>query len=529
MFDLLIKDGTVIDGTGAVAYQASIGVKDGVIREIGALADAQAQETIDGRGLTVTPGFINTHSHSDTVLPFENRGYNILGQGITTEITGHCGDSVIPLSGALVADMKTYLPEDRFREIESMPRDARSVLERLGKSPLGTNVACMVGHGTIRYETMGLEDRPPSAGDMDRMKALLAEAMEAGAYGLTSGLIYPPGVYAREEELIGLAKTAAAYGGVYATHMRNEADRVVESVEEAIRLGERAGLPVLISHHKIAGKQNWGKSAETLARIDRANRMGFTVRCDQYPYRAGATSLMTALPPEFATYGRQEYANKLKDTQFRRTIRGLLLKQDGGFENLVRHSGYDGVLILSAPATPWARGKTLRELADAESREPDDVMFDLLADNAGDVMAAFFSMCEEDIRRILSNQYTMGATDAYYANEFLCGDHPRFTGSFVRILSQYVRGEGLLPLPEAVRKLTKMPAELFGLGSKGVLARGYDADIVVFDYEALRDAADFNNPLAPNEGVKYVLVNGSVALRDDRATGVLAGRILKKR
>jgi N-acyl-D-amino-acid deacylase len=529
MFDLLIRDGTVIDGTGKEPYCASIGIKDGTIQAIGDLQDAQSAETINAQGLHVTPGFINTHSHSDIVLLFDNKGENMLSQGITTEVAGHCGESVIPLSDIMLSDFKTWLPEELFREIQNLRRDPRSIMEHISKSGPGTNIALMVGHGTIRSKVMGYDDRIPTIQDMDKMKALLQEAMEAGAFGMTSGLIYPPGVYAQEDELIQMCIIVAAYGGIYASHMRNESDRVVDSVAETIRVAEIAGLPALISHHKIAGKHNWGKSKDTLTLIDQANQKGLKIRCDQYPYHAGATSLISALPPAFASDGQLEYVNKLKDGQIRHTIKQLLRRSDAGFENLISYSGYDGVLVLYAPLTTWAQGKTILEIAIAQGEEPEDVIFDLIIANNGNIQAAFFSMGEEDIQRIMQSQYAMGATDAYFTNAYLSCDHPRFKGAFIKILSEYVRDKKVLPLPEAIRKLTSLPANMVGLKSKGVLAEGYDADIVVFDYASLRATSDFVNPLAPNEGVRFVLVNGKIAVKDDEATGVRAGKLLYKR
>lgn len=529
MFDLMIRGGMVIDGTGKAPYRADIGIKGDKIQEIGDLGDAQATETIDAEGLYVTPGFINTHSHSDLVLLFENKGENMLSQGITTEVTGHCGESVIPLSKTMVADFKKWLPDDRLREIQSLGRDPRSVMDYIGSRGAGTNVALMVGHGTIRSEVMGYDDRTPTAQEMDRMKALLAETMEAGAFGMTSGLIYLPGVYAREEELVELCKTAAAFGGIYCSHMRNESDRVVEAVAETIRVAEKAGLPALISHHKIAGKHNWGKSKETLALIEAANGRGVKVRCDQYPYHAGATSLLSAMPPAYASGGQEGYVGKLKDAGIRQEIKQLLRCGDAGFENLIWDSGYEGILVLHAPATPEAQGMTIADIAAIRGDEPEDVIFDLIVANNGDIQAAFFTMDEEDIRRIMQSPYAMGATDAYFKSAYLPCDHPRFKGSFVKILSEYVRDKKVLPLEEAVRKLTSLPADMLGLKTKGVLARGFDADIVIFDYKTLRATSDFIHPLAPNEGVKYVLVNGKIALKDDEATGVCAGRLLRRR
>lgn len=529
MFDLLIRDALVLDGMGEDAYPASIGVRDGKIEAVGALTDARAGEVIDAAGLYAAPGFIDTHSHSDIVLLFEHRGVNMLSQGITTQIAGNCGDSIAPLTDAALADMKSFLPAETYEEISKLKRDPGSMTEHLEKIALGVNVALMAGHGTLRYAVMGYDDRPPTAREMDAMKALLAEAMEAGAFGLTSGLIYPPGVYAGEEELTELCKTAAARGGVYASHMRNESDYVEDSVAETIRVAERAGLPAVVSHHKIAGRKNWGKSRATLAQIDEANRRGLKVRLDQYPYQAGATNLLSALPPVFAANGQLEYVKKLRDRGIRREIRAQLARDDAGFDNLIRSCGYGGALVLAAPMTPNARGKTIEEIATERGAEPDEVVFDLLVENDGSVPSAFFSMGEEDIRRIMRSPYAMGGTDSYFVNDYVSTDHPRFMGSFIKILAEYARDKKALSLPEAVRKLTSLPADMFGLASKGRLAAGFDADIVLFDYGRLCATSDFVRPLAPNEGVKYVLVRGTIALKDDAVTGARAGKLLKRR
>ncbi len=528
MLDYFIEGGSILDGRGGEPYTANVGIQNGEIRFVGASEHVQARETIAAAGLCVAPGFINTHSHTDIVLLFEQRGENILGQGITTEVAGNCGISLIPFSEAIRSDLRSALSDDTFREIKRLYSAPHAFMDQISRLTFGTNIALLVGHGMIRSEVMGYENRPATPGELERMRALLAEAMEMGAFGLSSGLIYPPGVFAGEHELTALCETAAEYDGIYASHIRSESDHVVESVEETIRVSECAGLPALISHHKIGGRHNWGKSRETLALIESANARGQKVRCDQYPYAAGATNLMNALPPKYAENGQAAYLKKLESAQMRNEITRLMKSRDAGFENLILHSGYDGVLVLGAPNTPSAQGKTILALARERNCEPEQIVFDLILENNGNVQAAFFTMAEEDIRQIMRSRYTMGGTDAFYENPYLTSDHPRFRGSFVKILSEYARDQGVMPLPEAVRKLTSLPADLLGLRTKGIIAEGYDADVIIFDEDALRAGSSYFEPHAPNEGVHYVFVNGQIALRDDSATGVLAGELLRK-
>lgn len=527
MLDILIKNGTIINGSGKKRYKGNIGLKDGKIEFIGCCCEKEAKETIDAEGLIVTPGFIDFHSHSDITLLYETRAINMLGQGITTELTGHCGMTLAPKVDEVFSMIKHYVDDEKYEELGKTSETVAGFLDYIEKSRLGTNVGFFVGHGAVRGKVLGYENRKPAKKELEKMKDIVREAMEAGALGMSTGLIYPPGVYADEDELVELCKVVAEYGGIYASHMRSEGNWIIESVKETIRIGEKAGVSVVISHHKIAGKQNWGKSKETLALVEEANQRGVKVRLDQYPYKAGATGLIDALPPKYAVDGPIKLLEKLKDEKIRKEMKEQLMSSEADFENLIYGCGLDGVLILDARITKDLSGKTIAQIAKELNKDPYDTIFDLIIDNKGEVEAAYFMMDDEDIERIMKHKFVMGGTDSAHVSEKIPAGHPRFTGTFVKILSKYVRDKGIVELEEGIRKLTSLPADIAELKTKGLLKEGYDADIVIFDYENLKANSDFTNPSAPNEGIKYVLVNGKVAVKNDAVTGICAGKVIR--
>ena len=529
MLDILIKGGTIVDGTGCPAYRGDHGIVGDRIAFIGTNCPMAAKKVIDAEGLLVTPGFVDSHSHGDDTILLEKRAVNQLLQGVTTEITGNCGISVIPEPWELFRQMPQPVSDSLGNGLRTIPARASDMLRFIERQPKGVNMAFLIGHGTIRSMVMGYDDRKPATAELDAMKALLREAMEAGAIGMSSGLVYPPGVYADTDELIELCRVVAAYGGIYTTHMRNEADGVVASVQETIQIAEEAGIPTVISHHKICGKRNWGRSEETTRLIREANARGAKIRCDQYPYNASETTLISVLPPRFVTGGRRQVLQDLHDPAVRRAIRQVLESETCDFENMVADSGFESMLVAKAPETPAFCGLTLAEAAARQHKDPYDMMFDLLIANHGDVFIILFEMCEEDIRRIMACPFTMGGSDSNYTNGEILALHPRYTGTFPRILSHYVRDQGVCSLEEAIRKLTFLPANMAGLSGKGRLCAGYDADITVLDYPHLRANASFSEPAAGNEGIKFVFVNGQLAVENDAVTGALAGRVLKNR
>ncbi|WP_353096870.1 D-aminoacylase [Tissierella praeacuta] len=527
MYDLLIKNGIIIDGTGEKRYQADIGIEGGKIVYIGNDYDQTAKEIIEAEGFLITPGFIDCHSHSDVALLVETRARNKLLQGITTEITGNCGDSVLTSTDGFFEEIKPYIYDEQYQALLNIPWNAKDVIHYIEQSSLGTNIAFLAGHGTIRENVMGNGNRPPSNVEMEQMKSLVREAMEAGALGMSTGLLYPPGVYAKEDELVELSKVVGEYNGFYASHIRDEGNYVINSVQEAISIGQKAQLPILISHHKIAGRQNWGKSEETLKLIEEANQSGIKVRLDQYPYIASCTGLSSTLPPKYEADGLDSLMKRLKDQAIRQEIKQLIIKNDGDFENMIVSNGFEGILIVVAPKTKEVCGKTIAQIAAETNQDPYEVIFDLLVENNGNVTAVYFEMDDIDIERIMAYHYTMGGSDGGSMIDEMPVEHPRVTGTFIRIISDYIRSRKIVPLEEGIRKLTSMPAEFAGFKTKGIIKVGYDADLVILDYENLKDHADFTNPGTPNQGVKYVLVNGRIAVKNDQITGICAGKIIR--
>lgn len=526
MYDLIIKNGTVVDGAGSPRYNADIAVTDGKIVAIKNAISVETETTmvIDAKGLVIAPGFIDNHSHSDLLVLCDNSGYNMLEQGITTEITGMCGLGLAPASPGLLKYVGgEAIYKERTDLIMSL-LDHASLFNTIGKMDTGTNIVFNVAHGAIRIAVMGFENRKPTDSEMSKMKELVREGMDSGAIGLSTGLIYPPGVYTLEDEIVELCKVVVEYGGRYYTHIRNESHNVIEAVKEAIRIGEKAGIPVIISHHKIAAKDNWGASLETLRLIDEANSKGIEVSADMYPYNAGATYLKTALPPKYSTQGTEVLVEMLKDKSIRQEVREGILGDRTSFENLVLNCGFENIRVIMS-GYPNAEGKTIAQYAAEIGADPFDVMFDVIIKSEGNAFGVFTMMSDEDIERIMVHPSVMYGTDGMVVTKGL-SSVPRAYGTFPRILGRYVREKKLLPLEEAVRKMTSLPASKAGLLEKGLIKPGFDADLVIFNPETIIDRSELNNIAAKNEGIAYVLVNGRIAVKDNAVTGIKAGRVI---
>jgi len=530
MFDLVILNGRIVDGSGGAAFVGDIAVQDGEIIAVGGCSQGGAERSIDAEGLIVTPGFIDHHSHSDLSLLGPHRFDNKLEQGITTEVVGQCGHSAAPVRrGELERAGKLYgVPEDRIGLLAERLGSFGDYVDYLESIELGDNWAFYVGHGAIRELVLGYENRPPTNHELEEMKNHVRQAMEAGALGLSTGLIYPPGSYADTDELVALLEVVAQYGGTYTTHMRSEGDGILDAIEEALEIGERAGVPVNISHLKVCGRKNWNKLEKVFELIEGAQQRGLKVRADMYPYLAGSTGLIDALPHRLSEQGPEKLVENLRDSRFRKIV-WEELQADTGFENLIEYCGFDGIRILGAITTKEVVGKSLAEIARERSTAPFDTLCDILVENNGKVRAGYFIRDEAQLARIFSRPYVMGGTDGSIESEILPGGHPRSIGTFPRLIRKFVREEKTLGIEEAVRKLTFLAADTAGLERKGLIKDGFDADIVVFDLERLTDHADFANPTAKNEGMKCVIVNGSIAVEDDHCTGVNAGKVLRRR
>jgi N-acyl-D-amino-acid deacylase len=481
--------------------------------------------------MTVCPGFIDAHSHDDAYLLINPQGDQKVRQGVTTDVIGNCGFSLAPISNEHRADLRNalaimggkYLPEEIWKL--SSFNDFLTILEG---AELGINVVPLVGHGTIRIAVIGFENRAPTESELAEMKQLTAEAMQTGAFGLSSGLIYVPANYAGTEEIIELAKVAGQFNGIYTTHMRNESDQQMAAIDETLRIASEAGIAAHISHHKIVGRDNWGQSKDTLKLMATARANGLTVTCDQYPYPAGSTILAAALPPQIQAQGPQVFTEKLKDPAVRQAIINEMENgSDAPWENFIKSGGFKNIVISVAPQHEQYIGKSIAQIAEIEAKKPYDVFFDLLIEEGLEVIMVIFMMDEADIIRIMQDPITMIGTDGIPG--FGAGKvHPRMIGTFPRVLGRYVRQQGVIRLEEAVRKMTSLPAQTFGLYKKGILREGLDADIVIFDPQTIIDRSTFDDPSQPPTGISWVIVNGEVAVEQGKVNGATSGQVLRR-
>jgi len=531
-YDMVIKNGRIIDGSGNPWFQADVGI---IGEEIVVLsrtgAATEANRTIDASGMVVSPGFIDTHSHDDAYVLIDPMCSQKIAQGVTTDVAGNCGFSLAPLSNAHCDDMKAAsammggnLLGDDFWSLRAFAQ----YLEKLESAKLGINVVPLVGHGTIRIAVIGYENRAPSEAELTQMKQMTAEAMQAGAFGLSTGLIYVPANYAQTAEIIELARVAARYGGIYTTHMRNESDREMAAIAETLNIAREAGIAAHISHHKIAGRKNWGSSRSTLQTFADARAEGLSVSWDQYPYRAGSTFLPAALPPHIQAQGARQYAEKLKDPAVRRSIRQEIENtENSSWENLIGGAGFENIVVSAAPRHPDFVGKSIAAIAEITAKDPFDVYFDLVIEEQMEAVMIIFMMNDEDVERILKDPGTMIGSDGI-PGMGSAKPHPRMTGTFPRILGYYVREKGVITLEEAIRKMTSLPAQTFGLYKKGILRPGMDADLVIFDPATVIDRATFEDPLQSPAGIQWVIVNGQIAVEAGKITGTPCGKVMRR-
>ena len=529
-YDLLIRNGRIIDGTGSPWYSGSIAVRDGRIVEIGSRISGPARQTIDAAGQVVAPGFIDMLGQSELSILVEPHLPSKIFQGITTEFTGE-GGSAAPLNDRIVAaDRVGY---DHLK-ISPDWRNLGEYFARLERQGIGINVGDYVGATQVRRMVLGDDDRQPSRGELDRMRQLVGQAMRDGAVGLSTSLQYPPAPYARTEELIALAGEAARYGGVYATHMRSESDDILPALDEAVRIGREARIPVEIWHLKVAGKRNRGRMPEVIAAIEAARRAGVDIAADTYAYPAWFNSLSAMVPPWAHDGGSEKLLQRLRDPAARRRIRRDMETPDSWENNAWQEiSGPEAILIgaVQNPALLPLQGKTLAEVAGQKKADPIDALLDLLIEDRAYTYVAVFGMAEPDVTLALKQPWVSINNDSQgTAPDGILGQdhpHPRAYGTFPRILRKYVREEKQLTLEDAVRKFTALPAQRMRLGDRGVLKEGMWADIVIFDPDSVRDLATFAKPNQLSEGMRWVLVNGVPVIAGGKATGALPGKVLR--
>ena len=497
LYDCVIRGGRIIDGGGGAPYFADLAIKDGKIAAIG--GGFEAKSVIDAGGLTVSPGFIDSHSHADNAILTHPEMREKLEQGITTAIAGQCGTSPAPRA-----------ENGGIRTMGEFLRQARGI-------PLGCHIACFVGHNAIRRTVLGMQDRAPDGQELRQMCALLREALEGGAYGMSLGLYYAPGSYAGREELLALTEVLAERDGVLSAHIRSESRTALEAGEELLSLARASGVRTVHSHVKATGEENAGKLERLLEGIDRANAEGARVWCDVYPYTAAHTSLSASFVPR-SLHADGRLLENLRDPAKRELAKEHV-------RQIYRADEYSWVLVVSAKNRPDCIGKTLSEIASERGCDPLDAAYDIILDSGNAAGACTFRMRECDVRRALSHPRAMLCTDASVAKGSL-SYHPRLRAAFPRAIGRYARDEGLVPLPEIIRRATALPAEVYGLAGKGRIREGYDADLVLFDAERFIDRAEYLDCTAGCEGLRFVLVAGEVAVLDGVANGTRKGRLL---
>lgn len=528
MFDVVLRNGLIVDGTGVSAFVGDVSIQDGHIVEVGMVSSSGRIE-IDCSGLVISPGFIDSHTHSDLALLVQPNATPKLTQGVTTEILGNCGFSLAPIRNtAAMRSFQVYSsPVLGFPAREWSWQSLFEYYQALSAVQPAVNYASLVGHSTLRCTVLGFDHRKPTESEMAEMEALLAQAMEEGALGLSTGLVYTPGAYAEEEELTELSKVVHRYGGVYSTHLRNQADGLVESVEETIRISKNSGVAIHISHHKTVGQHNQGQVNMTLALLDEFGSGGVQTSSDMYPYLAGSTTLAALLPSWLLAGGVESLLHRLADPEPRKKAALEIEQGVPGWENRMKAIGFTNVIInnVKTQNNKKFEGLQLTEIARLRGVSEIDCAFNLLIEEQGEVGVILVNSTEADLQTVLKHPRTVVGSDGLYSGTI---PHPRLYGTFPRIIKRYVHETQTFSLEQAIRKMTGLTAELFRLQNVGLLKLGYRADIVVLNPNKIADVSTYEQPCQISTGIEHVLVGGTFSIRAGVVTGERNGQVLKR-
>ena len=532
-YDVVIRGGTVFDGSGQPGVVTDVAINADTVAFIGDLSNAVGKKEIDATGLAVAPGFINMLSWAVESLIIDGKSQGDIRQGVTLEVFGE-GNSMGPLNDEMKAEALADMKRDPDRKFDIDWTTLGEYLESLERRGVATNVASFIGATTVRVHELGYENRLPNAEEMVRMRELVKQAMEEGALGVGSSLIYAPANYSSTEELIELCEVAGQYGGMYITHMRSEGNSIFDAVDETVRIAREGKLPAEIYHLKMGGKDNWWKLDSVLAKIDQANKEGLKITADMYTYTAGATGLDASMPPWVQEGGLKQWIKRLQDPKIRKKALDEMRKPSDKWENLLLMAGSpERVLLLGFANDSLKRftGKTLAEVAKIYGKSPEETAMDLVITDSTRVGTAYFMMSEENVKRQIALPYLSFGSDAESAapeGVFLkSSTHPRAYGNFARLLGKYVRDEKVIPLEEAIRKLTSLPAGNLKIKKRGALTSGYFADVVVFDPATIQDNATFEKPHQYATGMMHVFVNGTQVLENGEHTGAKPGRVVR--
>ena len=521
-YDLVIKNGMILDGSGNPWYYSDLGVKGDLIQKIGEI-EYGGRRNIDATGHVISPGFIDIHSHSDLPVLIDPLAQSKIRQGVTTEVIGQCGNSAAPMNLEVREYREKYYTSRVPVGFEYDWTSMDSYLKRLDRQGIALNIAPVIGHGTIRQNVMGYENREPTTSELESMHDLIRGGMKDGSWGMSTGLIYPPSVYGKQAEIAELMKTVAEFNGVYFTHIRGEGETLMEALIEACEIGRDSNVQVQIAHFKASGRENWGKTVQSLALVENYRNMGVEVTFDQYPYIASSTNLTALLPHWSQEGGASKLLEYLKDQSMRERLKNELR---------LRYS-WTEILVTSADNNPQYNGKNIQEVADIMNTDPMNALFDLLILENTQVPSVMFGMDEEDVKRVMKSPYGMVGSDGSAISPSGIWEntvpHPRLYGTFPRVLGHYSRDEKVIPLQEAVRKMTSAPAQKLGFKDRGLIREGYKADITIFDPHKIRDVATFTDPQQYPVGIPYVMVNGEIVIEKGEHTGALPGKTLRKR
>ncbi len=523
-YDLIIDNGVIIDGTGSPPFKADIAIKGDKIVSIGDYSKSDGETYIDASGLIVSPGFIDIHNHSDLSIFFQPTADNYIRQGVTSIVVGNCGFSPAPYN-----DQNKEFIENFMKFIQSEFKitweSIGEYLDELNNLKKSINVAVLIGHGTVRAAVVGLDNEKPTKRELDEMKRIIGEGMKNGAIGMSTGLIYIPGAFAETEEIIELAKTVSSYGGIYTSHIRNEGERLIDSILEAIRIGMEAGIPVEISHLKAAGKPNWGKVKTAIKLIKEYADRGFEVGADAYPYTASSTSLISLLPSWARAGDKDDIISRLRDPSIIDKIIDEL-EEKGVFEG--RRVDWSDIVISFSPNHSEIEGRSIKDLTNEWGLDPLSTVIRILLDDELSTGMIVHGMSEEDVEYVISNPYISIGSDGSIKRHGFGKPHPRNYGAFPRVIRKYVRERKALTLADAIRKMTGLQATKLGFWDRGLIRPGFKADIVIFNYYTIYDKATFDDPHQYPSGIKYVIVNGELVIRNGEHTGAKPGELIKK-
>ncbi|MFX0074785.1 MAG: amidohydrolase family protein [Candidatus Hermodarchaeota archaeon] len=537
MYDILIKNGKIISGTGNPWYSGEIGIQDGRIVRINSKIDQEAKKVIDANGLVICPGFIDIHSHTDWILPVSRTQESTLYQGVTTVVVGMCGDGMAPIPEGREEDFKKLMSGTipALAQIDFPYHTYGEYLDYNESKRNSANLIFFIGYGNLRWAGgQAGENRSATPEELKKMKFYLREAMESGAFGMSTGLIYAPQMFATTEEIIELAKVVAKYNGLYFSHIRNESSAILDAINEVIRIVEMSScVGGHIAHHKISGESNWGMSKETLKLIEEANKRGISISFDQYPYNRGFSDLKTALPPWAREGTNEDILERIKKLEIQEQIKKDIKIGIEGWESWIQNNGFHNIFISIVNNENWsdAVGKSITEITKMKNISDElTTFFRILIENELAVDITIRSMAEDDIRRIMKNKYQMVGTDgAGIPAAFSAGAyHPRFFGTYPRILGKYVREEKLITLEQAIRKMTSYPAQRLGLKDRGVIVEGNWADLVIIDADKVRDTATFEDPYQLPEGIPHVIVNGVIVIENGKKNKKAPGKVIRR-